>query len=83
MFLLTWESQVYNEQGLPFRSDAHKRQVNVQQQEEHTCQEANHADANSVTARRVILVEDALGLRIEGRVDVSLCGDAGKHHHAK
>lgn len=83
MLLLTWESQVCKDSILPLLFIVHKRQVNIQKQEDYTRQEANHPDANSVAARRVALVKDAMRLWAPRRVDVSLCGDAGKHHHGK
>lgn len=60
-----------------------KRQVNVQEQEEDAGQEADHPDADSEAARRVVLVEDAVCLRAPRRVDVALVGDAGEYHHGK
>ncbi len=83
MLQLTWESQVGHDNIFPFLCVAHKRHVNIQHQEGHTCQEGNHPDADGVLARRVVLVEEALCLRAEGRIDVSLCGDAGKNHQGK
>lgn len=79
----TREGQVCHDGVLPFLCVAHEGDVNVHQKEEHTCQEANHPDADSVVACGVILVEDALCLWAVGSVDVAFCCDAGKHHHGK
>lgn len=79
----TWEAQVCQDGVLPLRHIAGERNVDVQQEEGHARQEAEDADANSVLARRVVLVEDAFRLGTFGGVDVAFCRDAGKHHQGK
>lgn len=83
MCLLTWEPQVCNNSIFSFLGVAHKRQVNIQHQETHTCQEGNHTDTNSIMTCCVIVVEDALRFGTVDRVDVSFCRDAGKHDQSK
>lgn len=83
MLLLTWEYEVCHDSILPFLCVAHKRHVNVHYHEGHRCQERNDPDAHSIVTRRVILVEDALGLGTVDSVDVSLCCDASEHHQGK
>lgn len=80
---ITWESQISDDGVLPLLSVAHERNVNIQHQEGHTGQEGDHADADGIVTRWIILVKDALCLSAVGCVDVSLCGDAGEHHQGK
>lgn len=79
----TREAQVRQDGVLPLRHVAGERQVDVQQDEGHTRQEADDADADGVVTRRVVLVEDALRLGVFGGVDVALRRDAGEHHQGK
>lgn len=81
--MLTRESQVSNDSKPPLLCVAHKRQVNVQHEEGHTCQESNHPDTDCIMTRRVVVIENAFDLSFVGGVDVALSRDTGKHHHGK
>lgn len=81
--LLTWESQVGHDGIFSFLCVAHKGQINIQHEEGHADQEGDHPDTNSIAARRITVVENALPLRFVHSVDVAFSSDGSKHHDGK
>lgn len=79
----TWEDQISYNNALSLFGIADLREVAVQYEKDDAGQEGQDPDPHSIAAGRVIVVEDAMGLRHLLSVIVAFIRDGCKDHNGK